>query len=156
MFFFYYIFCQAFFFCHLVGFTHSIFLLGYRSTSYKGLLFYNKRKTTDILSERRVNRKPLPLRIFSMYLFSGPVCGQDPLYCTAPLSSYAATWPDNITQWPICHVSSIPQSIGFLDLSRSLSPAPRHMTCERISRPCCIGIHGRCQIETQVGIRDHL
>ena len=29
---------------------------------------------------------------------SGPVCGQDPQYCTAPLSSYTNTWPDEITR----------------------------------------------------------
>ena len=31
---------------------------------------------------------------------SGPVCGQDPQYCSAPRSSYTSTWRDNITTWP--------------------------------------------------------
>ena len=81
---------------------------------------------------------------------SGPVCGQDPLYCTAPLSSYANTWEDDITTWPICYVSSLPKPISYWGIGgQKLSPAPAHMTCERVARPCCIGIHGRCEIRTQ-------
>jgi hypothetical protein len=81
---------------------------------------------------------------------SGPVCGQDPQYCTAPLSSYTDTWPDDITGWPVCHVSSLPKPINYWGLGgQKLSPAPNHMTCERIARPCCIGIHGNCEIRTK-------
>jgi len=81
---------------------------------------------------------------------SGPVCGQDPQYCTAPKSSYRNTWHDDITSWPICHVSSIPKPSMFFGLGSSkLSPAPRHLTCETIARPCCIGIHGKCEIRTK-------
>lgn len=81
---------------------------------------------------------------------SGPVCGQDPQYCTAPLSSYSNTWPDDISSWPICYVSSLPKTTSFWGIgSQKLSPAPVHMTCERISRPCCFGIHGKCEIRTQ-------
>ena len=81
---------------------------------------------------------------------SGPVCGQDPQYCTAPLSSYANTWPDDLSAWPICYVSSLPKPINYWGIGgQKLSPAPPHMTCERVARPCCIGIHGRCEIRTQ-------
>ena len=67
---------------------------------------------------------------------SGPVCGQDPRYCSTPRSSYTDTWADNMTQWPVC-LSSSPTSGG-----------PGHVTCEVIARPCCIGIHGKCEIRT--------
>lgn len=90
---------------------------------------------------------------------SGPVCGQDPLYCTAPLSSYTNTWLDDITAWPVCHVSSLPQAgrapgdLTMTSRGRSpparFAPEPLHMTCERIASPCCIGIHGKCEIRTQ-------
>ena len=81
---------------------------------------------------------------------SGPVCGQDPQYCTAPLSSYSDTWLDDITGWPVCHVSSLPKPISYWGLGgQKLSPAPNHMSCERIARPCCIGIHGNCEIRTK-------
>lgn len=80
---------------------------------------------------------------------SGPVCGQDPQYCTAPKSSYRDTWHDDITAWPICHVSSVPKHQYFGSSVSKLSPAPQHMTCETIARPCCIGIHGKCEIRTK-------
>jgi len=81
---------------------------------------------------------------------SGPVCGQDPLYCTAPLSSYTNTWLDDITSWPVCYVSSLPKPTSYWGIiDQKLSPAPSHMTCERIASPCCIGIHGKCEIRTQ-------
>ena len=82
---------------------------------------------------------------------SGPVCGQDPQYCLAPKSSYADTWPDSITQWPVCQVSSAPPPINYFGLARvqRASAAPRHMTCELVARPCCIGIHGKCEIRTK-------
>ena len=82
---------------------------------------------------------------------SGPVCGQDPQYCLAPKSSYSATWPDDISTWPVCHLSSAPSPLYYFGLSRvaRASPAPRHMTCELVARPCCIGIHGKCEIRTK-------
>ena len=83
---------------------------------------------------------------------SGPVCGQDPQYCTAPKSSYQGTWHDNISTWPVCHVSSLPRPGSYFGLgsqSAQVSSAPRHMTCELIARPCCIGIHGKCEIRTK-------
>ena len=83
---------------------------------------------------------------------SGPVCGQDPQYCTSPKSSYQYTWLDDITTWPVCHVSSLPRPgsyFGLTHLSAEAISAPRHMTCEIIARPCCIGIHGRCEIRTK-------
>lgn len=83
---------------------------------------------------------------------SGPVCGQDPQYCTSPKSSYQYTWMDDITTWPVCHVSSLPRPgsyFGLTHLSAEAISAPRHMTCEIIARPCCIGIHGRCEIRTK-------
>ena len=82
---------------------------------------------------------------------SGPVCGQDPLYCTSPKSSYSATWMDDISTWPVCHVSSAPPPSKFFGLSRlkQASSVPRHMTCELVGRPCCVGIHGKCEIRTK-------
>ena len=68
---------------------------------------------------------------------SGPVCGQDPRYCSSPRSSYTDTWADNMTSWPLCLSSS------------TTSGGPNHMTCEVIGRPCCIGIHGKCEIRTK-------
>ena len=70
-------------------------------------------------------------------LVSGPVCGQDPRYCSSPRSSYTDTWADNMTSWPVC-LSSAPTSGG-----------PGHVTCEVIARPCCIGIHGKCEMRTR-------
>lgn len=81
---------------------------------------------------------------------SGPVCGQDPQYCAAPKSSYGSTWHDDITSWPICQVSSVAKPHTFFGTQLSkLSPAPQHLTCETIARPCCIGIHGKCEIRTK-------
>ena len=81
---------------------------------------------------------------------SGPVCGQDPLYCSSPRSSYRQTWADDISSWPVCHVSSLPRPLSSLgSVSVSSSSAPRHMTCEIIARPCCIGIHGKCEVRTK-------
>ena len=81
---------------------------------------------------------------------SGPVCGQDPQYCTNPKSSYAATWPDNISSWPVCKQSNHPKLTFYGETSvAAQSSAPRHMTCEVIARPCCIGIHGKCEIRTK-------
>ena len=83
---------------------------------------------------------------------SGPVCGQDPQYCTNPKSSYGATWQDDISTWPVCKQSSQPKP-SFYGESRAVSvpssSAPRHMTCEVIARPCCIGIHGKCEVRTK-------
>ena len=76
---------------------------------------------------------------------SGPVCGQDPQYCTRPKSSYGATWRDNITQWPVCLQSSLPPPAR----PSNLAPGPAHLTCETVARPCCIGIHGKCEIRTK-------
>jgi len=67
---------------------------------------------------------------------SGPVCGQDPQYCSAPASTYPHEWPDDITKWPICR-----------EKLQTIKPS-HHMSCEVVSRPCCIGIHGQCRITT--------
>ncbi|CAB4069176.1 Inactive rhomboid protein 2 [Lepeophtheirus salmonis] len=68
----------------------------------------------------------------------GPVCGQDPRFCVSPSSTAAHIWPDDISRWPICHKASR-TDIGH----------PPHMTCELIGRPCCVGIHGKCEIRTE-------
>lgn len=67
---------------------------------------------------------------------SGSVCGQDPQYCLRPASTHPHDWPDDITQWPICHerLQTTKQS--------------HHMSCEVVGRPCCIGIYGQCRITT--------
>ena len=67
---------------------------------------------------------------------SGPVCGQDPQYCLRPASRHPHEWPDDITQWPICHER--------LQTTKQL----HHMSCEVVGRPCCIGIYGQCRITT--------
>lgn len=64
---------------------------------------------------------------------SGPVCGQDPRECRSPSSRPPYEWPDDITRWPIC--------VEPFD-SHNLD----HTQCEVTGRPCCIGIHGECQI----------
>ncbi len=35
------------------------------------------------------------------------------------------------------------------EASTSLLGAPPHVTCDVIARPCCFGIHGRCEIRTE-------
>lgn len=67
---------------------------------------------------------------------SGPVCGQDPQYCLSPASTHPHEWPDDITQWPICHEHT------------STTRQYHHMSCEVIARPCCIGIYGQCRLTT--------
>ncbi|XP_043242732.1 inactive rhomboid protein 1-like [Amphibalanus amphitrite] len=71
---------------------------------------------------------------------SGPVCGQDPHYCAEPASRAPHEWPDDITQWPICKRPS-PAPEGSL--------SAEHMTCEVVGHPCCVGIHGHCEIATR-------
>ncbi|KAI0217013.1 Inactive rhomboid protein 1 [Lamellibrachia satsuma] len=71
------------------------------------------------------------------YIDSGTVCGQDPKYCTKPLSTKPYEWSKNITQWPICHESD------------SASSTVKHMSCKLAGRPCCVGIHGQCIITTR-------
>ena len=68
---------------------------------------------------------------------SGPVCGQDPRYCRTG----AATWPDDIAAWPICH--------SRIDGADTGMPLPEHMSCEATARPCCVGIHGRCELRSE-------
>lgn len=82
---------------------------------------------------------------------SGPVCGQDPRHCSSPASSYASTWLDEITAWPVCRSVNLPEAgeTKWGAPNADLSPAPRHMTCETVARPCCIGIHGKCEIRTK-------
>ncbi|TRY75136.1 hypothetical protein TCAL_00668 [Tigriopus californicus] len=73
---------------------------------------------------------------------SGPVCGQDPRFCLTPISSGVNSWPDDIGQWPVCHQNIMSEknySIG----------APSHMSCEVLAKPCCIGIHGRCELRSE-------
>ena len=68
----------------------------------------------------------------------GPVCGQDPRYCVNPISKPPHIWPDDLRAWPICKTSDIPHR-----------GSPSYMTCKIIAKPCCIGIHGRCEMRTQ-------
>lgn len=74
---------------------------------------------------------------------SGPVCHQDPRYCANPASSGHFKWPDNITQWPLC----LDNQEQFQ--RQALQGAPRHMTCPVLSKPCCVGIHGKCELRSQ-------
>lgn len=72
----------------------------------------------------------------SRHRISGPVCGQDPKYCSQPDSIGAHEWPDDISKWPICTNST-----------KVFKPF-HQMSCELLGRPCCIGIHGQCRITT--------
>ncbi|XP_028255325.1 inactive rhomboid protein 2-like [Parambassis ranga] len=66
------------------------------------------------------------------------VCHQDPKMCEEPASAPPHTWPDDITQWPICTQPREWNQTGF-----------RHMDCTIKGRPCCIGTKGRCEITTR-------
>ncbi|XP_034247424.1 inactive rhomboid protein 1 isoform X2 [Thrips palmi] len=78
---------------------------------------------------------------------SGSVCGLDPKYCEAPASIAPYEWPDDITKWPICRKTnsrgSPQRRFQYKD------KAAEHMVCEVIGHPCCIGIHGSCEITTK-------
>uniref|UniRef100_A0A3P9L914 Inactive rhomboid protein n=1 Tax=Oryzias latipes TaxID=8090 RepID=A0A3P9L914_ORYLA len=72
---------------------------------------------------------------------SGAVCHQDPRVCDEPASSKTIKihmWPDDITKWPICTIPTTFIKTGF-----------RHLDCNIIGRPCCIGTKGRCEITTR-------
>uniref|UniRef100_A0A671YHW6 Inactive rhomboid protein n=1 Tax=Sparus aurata TaxID=8175 RepID=A0A671YHW6_SPAAU len=71
--------------------------------------------------------------------FSGSVCHQDPSrVCEEPASAEPHTWPDDITQWPLCTYPKKWNHTGY-----------RHMDCNIKGRPCCIGTKGRCEITTR-------
>ncbi|XP_054166513.1 inactive rhomboid protein 1-like [Oppia nitens] len=74
----------------------------------------------------------------SLQRSSGPVCGQDPRYCEQPASIDPYQWSDDITKWPICRKRGSPYSYY-----------EKHMNCELIARPCCLGIYGECHITTR-------
>ncbi|KAG7242386.1 hypothetical protein INR49_023515 [Caranx melampygus] len=69
---------------------------------------------------------------------SGSVCHQDPRVCEEPASAEPHTWPDDITQWPVCTYPKKWNQTGY-----------RHMDCNIKGRPCCIGTKGRCEITTR-------
>uniref|UniRef100_A0A665XC32 Inactive rhomboid protein n=1 Tax=Echeneis naucrates TaxID=173247 RepID=A0A665XC32_ECHNA len=69
---------------------------------------------------------------------SGSVCHQDPRVCEEPASAEPHTWPDDITQWPVCTFPKKWNQTGY-----------RHMDCTIKGRPCCIGTKGRCEITTR-------
>ncbi|XP_060918697.1 inactive rhomboid protein 2-like [Labrus mixtus] len=69
---------------------------------------------------------------------SGSVCHQDPRVCEEPASTKIHTWPDDITQWPVCTLPKKWNHTGY-----------RHMDCNIKGRPCCIGTKGRCEITTR-------
>uniref|UniRef100_A0A3B4WZL2 Inactive rhomboid protein n=1 Tax=Seriola lalandi dorsalis TaxID=1841481 RepID=A0A3B4WZL2_SERLL len=69
---------------------------------------------------------------------SGSVCHQDPRVCEEPASAEPHTWPDDITQWPVCTYPKEWNQTGY-----------RHMDCKIKGRPCCIGTKGRCEIATR-------
>ena len=50
-------------------------------------------------------------------------------------------WADDITQWPICNT---PTALVNITSTNDY----KHMYCEVIGRPCCIGIQGECLITT--------
>ena len=60
----------------------------------------------------------------------------DPRFCSQPASKAPHSWPDDLRQWPVCQSSA----------DRPSSP---HMTCQLTAKPCCIGIHGRCELRSK-------
>lgn len=66
---------------------------------------------------------------------SGPLCGQDPKYCSG-----SEQWPAKITDWPICKKSNNTYAIARSD---------NHMKCKVQAKPCCIGIYGKCQLVSE-------
>ncbi|KAG7486674.1 hypothetical protein JOB18_035701 [Solea senegalensis] len=74
---------------------------------------------------------------FNISRSSGSVCHQDPRVCEVPASQPPHTWPDDITQWPVCTDRKTGNQTGL-----------RHMDCKIKGRPCCIGTKGRCEITT--------
>ena len=75
---------------------------------------------------------------------SGPVCGQDPRYCHSPASFQPHVWSDDITKWPICKKPATEIGLGIIPSV----DYPPHVTCELTGRPCCVGIHGKCEIRS--------
>jgi len=72
----------------------------------------------------------------------GSVCGQDPKFCTSPLSLAPHEWDDqDFTQWPVC--------VATRNLEGKAHPDDPHMTCDIAGRPCCFGIQGECLITTR-------
>uniref|UniRef100_A0A3Q0RKM7 Inactive rhomboid protein n=1 Tax=Amphilophus citrinellus TaxID=61819 RepID=A0A3Q0RKM7_AMPCI len=69
---------------------------------------------------------------------SGSVCHQDPRLCEEPASAEPHTWQDDITKWPVCTYPKKWNHTG-----------KRHMDCNIMGRPCCIGTKGRCEITTR-------
>ncbi|TKS68826.1 Inactive rhomboid protein 2 [Collichthys lucidus] len=59
-------------------------------------------------------------------------CVQTHRTCEEPASLDPHTWPDDITQWPVC---TYPRKWNHTGL--------RHMDCNIKGRPCCIGTKGR-------------
>uniref|UniRef100_A0A672HED4 Inactive rhomboid protein n=1 Tax=Salarias fasciatus TaxID=181472 RepID=A0A672HED4_SALFA len=78
-------------------------------------------------------------QVMNMSRSSGSVCHQDPSrVCLAPASQVPHTWPDDITQWPVCTSPKKWNHTGH-----------KHMDCNIKGRPCCIGTKGRCEITTR-------
>lgn len=48
---------------------------------------------------------------------SGPVCGQDPRFCSLPASSAPHVWADNITMWPVCTANIDPPLVSAFYIS---------------------------------------
>ena len=69
----------------------------------------------------------------------GPVCGQDPSYCENPLSKDPFQWPDDLRQWPVCQEATT---------LNDLQGVPAYLECSITAKPCCIGIHGRCEMRS--------
>uniref|UniRef100_A0A4W6F2X8 Inactive rhomboid protein n=1 Tax=Lates calcarifer TaxID=8187 RepID=A0A4W6F2X8_LATCA len=68
---------------------------------------------------------------------SGSVLNLFKRSCSLP-SAEPHTWPDDITQWPVCTYPKKWNHTGY-----------RHMDCNIKGRPCCIGTKGRCEITTR-------
>lgn len=69
----------------------------------------------------------------------GPVCGQDPRFCSNPLSKIPHEWADDLRQWPVCLETSVSKNQGI----------PSYMRCGITAKPCCVGIHGRCEMRSR-------
>lgn len=78
-----------------------------------------------------------------------------------PASAHPHVWPDDVGLWPLCRDKKQSSSPGVLgrtidDNATTTTTtideeddAPAHVDCKVTARPCCIGIHGLCQLKSE-------
>lgn len=85
---------------------------------------------------------------------SGPLCGQDPKYCSG-----SENWPSKITEWPICrkgnNTISVARSDNHIKCKVQGNFITMHLNINSYiyicltAKPCCIGIYGKCQLVSE-------